>query len=195
MVEAIPIQIPEPTVLDRPASTSGSSDVRALTEAITRGDESAFNTFYHEYSPRIFRLLLVVTGGDEHLSRELHQCVMIRAARKLKVFHTEGELWAWLAQVARNQWRDLLRKRLREARALKTLPPPDHQTHSQKSEHIQGLLNAMPESERQLVERFYFDNLSQKEIARASGRSVKAVQCALARLRARLRRMIDTLNP
>lgn len=194
MIKTIPIQIPGPTIVDCPASTSGSGDVRALTERITRGDETAFNTFYHEYSPRIFRLLLVVTAGDEHLSRELHQCVMIRAARKLKVFDTEGELWAWLAQVARNQSRDLLRKRLREARALETLPPPDQQTNSQKSEHIQALLNSMPEAERQLLENFYFNDLSQKEIARSSGRSVKAVQCALARLRARLRKMIGTLN-
>src|SRR5687767_5130016 len=90
-----------------------SWEIRHLTAAIAKGDEQAFEWFYDQYNSRILGLLLVLTSGHEEAARELHQVVMIKVARKLPVFQTESTLWAWLAQVTRNVFRDYLRTRAR----------------------------------------------------------------------------------
>ena len=110
----IEMMLREILVVERSGPDS-CADVTALTKAIVRGDEGAFNVFYREYSPRIYRFLVVVSRGDEAVCRELHQAVMIKAARKIKVFTDAAQLWAWLTAVARNEWRDVCRKRAREA--------------------------------------------------------------------------------
>jgi RNA polymerase sigma factor (sigma-70 family) len=173
------------------------AEVKSLTQAIARGDEDAFNVFYAEYSPRVYRLLLVVTRGDEALSRELHQAVMIRAAQKMKVLETEKQLWAWLAEVARNQWRDVCRKRAREQRFASEAVPIDMVRFRDEADLsaerigiLEGALKLLSAADRELVESFYIHDLPQAELAHRSGRTVKAVQCALARIRKRLREVI-----
>jgi RNA polymerase sigma-70 factor (ECF subfamily) len=170
----------------------GGRPVRELTEAIARGSEEAFEEFYERYSPRVFRLLLVVTRGDEAHARELHQCVMIKAARKLKAMHSEESLWAWLAQVARNAWKDTLRRqRSREsAIAWLTVQPATEQISPGNRELLREALESLSERERDLVETFYLDDLPQSHIAKSNGRSLKAVQCELARIRRKLRAII-----
>lgn len=170
-------------------------DVKALTVAIARGDEQAFNLFYAEYSPRIYRFLLAVTRGDEAVGRELHQAVMIKAARKLKVFESEAGLWAWLTTVGRNEWKDLCRKRAREAQRtgdneIET-PSRTAATEEERCEELNEALLGLSEADRELVESFYLDEVSQAELAKRSGRTAKAVQCALARIRRRLKDVIE----
>jgi RNA polymerase sigma factor (sigma-70 family) len=174
---------------DSPERSEAS--VPQLTAQIVRGDEDAFNRFYAEFSPRVFRFLIVVTAGDEELSRELHQCVMITAARKLKTFENEEALWAWLAQVARNKWKDTCRKRTREARLLSSYSVDDPVDHKPRHERVQEALRGLTRAERDLVETFYFDDCPQKEIALDSGRTIKAIQCGLARVRQKLKRLLE----
>ena len=189
MSRSIPVQmhLAEELLVDRNAGAFDRRDVRSLTAGIARGEERAFNVFYEEYSPRLYRLLIVVTGGDEVLSRELHQAVMIKAAQKLKVMETESQLWAWLAAVARNQWRDICRKRQRDLKVLTELAATDAARASQATEHLERALAMLTDEERQLVENFYLDSVPQVELARRNGRTVKAVQCALARIRKKLK--------
>jgi RNA polymerase sigma-70 factor (ECF subfamily) len=175
---------------DRPAEPSSAS-VRWLTAQIVRGNEEAFNRFYDEFSPRVFRFLIIVTAGDEDLSRELHQCVMITAARKLKTFENEEALWAWLAQVARNKWKDTCRKRKREARLLSSYSVDEPVAGTPRQERVKQALNRLTAPERDLIETFYFDDCPQKEIARDSGRTIKAIQCGLARVRQKLKSLLE----
>ncbi len=168
-----------------PDSDVAFGSIRALTERISRGDEAAFNTFYQSFSPKLFRLFSIVTRGDAHLTRDLHQSVMVTSARKMKTFPTEPELWAWLAQVARNKWKDVCRKRMREGRALALYTAPA--SASPPFDQLTDALKNLSAEERYLVEIFYFDNLSQEQISSSSGRTIKAIQSALARIRSKLR--------
>jgi RNA polymerase sigma-70 factor (ECF subfamily) len=170
--------------------------VRELTSAIARGNAEAFNLFYEQYSPRVYRLLWVITRGDESLSRELHQIVMIKAARKLKALPSEAALWAWLAQVARNGFRDILRKRKREEIAMAALPIIALSTGSRTadSESLDAAIAALDSEERRLIELFYFEDIAQAEMAGRSGRTVKAIQCELARIRKKLKETLSRFS-
>jgi len=178
------------TSTERPPEPSSAS-VRWLTAQIVRGNEDAFNRFYAEFSPRVFRFLIVVTAGDQELSRELHQRVMITAAQKLKVFESEEALWAWLAQVARNKWKDTCRKRTREARLLSSYSADGPVNDATRKERVEEALRGLTGTERDLIETFYFDDRPQKEIARGSGRTIKAIECGLARVRQKLKRLLE----
>src|SRR5687767_12725442 len=98
---------------ENPQGMTMASETIQLTRAIVGGDEAAFGDFYDRYSGRLYGFLLVLTSGQENVAREVHQIVMAKVARKFKVIATEAELWAWLAQVARNAFVDHVRKQVR----------------------------------------------------------------------------------
>jgi RNA polymerase sigma-70 factor (ECF subfamily) len=168
------------------------SDIQTLTTELSRGSEPAFERFYSEYSPRLFRFALVLTRGQENSARELHQQVMIKVCRKMKIFSDETLLWKWLAQVARNAWKDMLRKSGRneshttELLAQTSLAQPDDAL----LQTLDQALIALPDEERILLEKFYFDGLPQKSISGETGRTVKALQSELARIRKKLKQII-----
>src|SRR5688572_14445963 len=116
MIDSLAVPFPSSTssqVNAKFPSAEHLCDTRQLTAAIARGDEEAFGWFYDRYNGRVLGLLMVLTSGHEDTARELHQLVMIKVARKLPVFDSEPLLWAWLAQVTRNVFRDYLRARAR----------------------------------------------------------------------------------
>jgi RNA polymerase sigma-70 factor, ECF subfamily len=171
-----------------------ADETGTLTRAIASGDEDAFATFYDQYSGRVYGLLLVMTSGREEVARDLQQVVMIKVARKFRVFRSEAELWAWLSQVVRNAFLDHARA---QARRLKT--PVAHEsdasvgTDAQSEplfEWLDEALQKLDHDERLLIEAFYFQKQRQSEIAEVNGQTPRAVESKLARVRAKLRTFI-----
>lgn len=164
-----------------------------LTRAIVSGDEEAFAKFYDQYSGRIFGLLLVLTSGREEVARDLQQVVMIKVARKFRVFGSEGELWAWLSQVTRNALRDYARAQGRLKTGVVYESNAAAETCPQSEPLFEWLDEALEEldaDERLLIEAFYFQKQQQSQIAEANGQTLKAVESKLARVRAKLRAFI-----
>ncbi len=172
----------------------GGMRVEELTSLIARGDERAFDPFYRQYAPRLYRFLMLLTSGDETAACELHQAILLKAARKMKVFENEEQLWAWLAQIARNHRFDSLRKQLRENRFLALFrTSPDELESTQEDpflENLQTELKNLEPDEHSLIARFYFEKRSQEQIAQETGRTAKGVQCELARIRKKLKKSL-----
>ncbi|MCI0534664.1 MAG: sigma-70 family RNA polymerase sigma factor [Verrucomicrobiales bacterium] len=164
-----------------------------LTRAIRRGDEAAFDAFYEAYCDRLHRLLLTLTRGDEHTARDVLQTVMIRLARKLPVIENEGELWSWLARVARNALVDQLRraKRQDELAALTISRESGiglaESGDDRDLQWLEAAVDTLPPEDRSLVREFYFERRGYKELAAATGKTPKAVESKLARIRHALR--------
>jgi len=172
------------------------SDTTRLTRAIVAGNEAAFAEFYDSYSGRLFGLLLVLTSGQQEVAREVHQTVMVKLARRFKVIGTQAELWAWLAQIARNAFIDYLRKegRRREcaldgSMADSGKAPADAAEQTLLARLEEGLQMLGPE-ERSLLEAVYFDKRTHKDVAAETGQTVKAIDSRLGRIRAKLRTII-----
>ena len=68
--------------------------------------------------------------------------------------------------------------------------PDGVELDSQLEESLDAALLAMDADERELVEWFYFDRLSHKEIAERLGTTPKSVSSRLERVRAKLRLLI-----
>lgn len=177
---------------------SGRSDAdaaaRRLATAVARGDEAAFREFYERYHPRLFRFALVLGRGDETLAHDAVQAAFVTAARKLRGAENEAHLWNWLARVTRQQLAKTWRQRRQNSPVIGMANLPDcpdgAEPDSLLEESLDSALLAMDADERELVEWFYFDHLSHKEIAERLGATPKSVSSRLERARAKLRSMI-----
>ena len=70
-----------------------------------------------------------------------------------------------------------------------------HETDSVLEESLDAALLRMEPGDRELIEWFYFDGLSHKEIAERTGATPKAVSSRLERARAKLRSLLtNTLS-
>ena len=190
-------QTPHPTVENSSGQTASAADseARQIAAAIGRGDEAAFRTLYDRYYQRLFRFALVLARGDESLAQDTVQSAFITAAKKLRRADGEEHLWNWLARVARQQSARAWRKRRRDpAMANAEMLPEDcpamAQPDSFLEEALDGVLKSLEAEERQLIQVFYFDRLSQKEIAEQLGTTPKAVSSRLERAREKLRALI-----
>lgn len=190
-------QIPRPAVeasSEPSAASEADADARRLAVAIARGDEAAFRTLYDRYHQRLFRLALVLGRGDESLAHDTVQSAFVTAARKLRRADSEEHLWNWLARIARQQLSHAWRKRQRDSTVVTMEPLPDCPVTAEPDfvleEVLDASLTSMEHEERQLIELFYFDRLSQKEIAGRLDTTPKAVSSKLERAREKLRAII-----
>lgn len=172
------------------------ADVEAqrLAVAVGRGEEAAFQELYNGYRQRLFRLALVLSRGDQSLAQDTVQSVFLAAAGKLRRIEGESHLWNWLARVARQQCAKLRRKGRRDSVviAMAELPerPDEVEPDSLLEENLEAALHAMEADERWLIEAFYFDRLSHKEIAEQFKLTPKAVSSRLERARGKLRSLM-----
>ena len=170
------------------------ADARRLVTAIARGDEESFGKFYERYHRRLFRFALVLGRGEETLAQDAVQMAFITAAKKLRSAQSEEHLWNWLARVARQHLAKAWRHRQRNAAFIGMADLPEsvggEESDCLLEETLDAAMLAMDADERELVEWFYFDRLSHKDIAQRLGATPKSVSSRLERVRAKLRAAI-----
>lgn len=174
-------------------AAAADADAARLSAAVARGDEVAFRELYDRYHQRIFRLALALGRGDESLARELVQTVMLAAAAKLKPVASEDHLWNWLARVTRQKLAKVRRGADRDSMIFNVpeLPEPAAAPDPILEDRLDAALLALEEDERKLVEEFYFDGLTHRQLARRLGATPKAISSRLERARARLRAWLN----
>jgi RNA polymerase sigma factor (sigma-70 family) len=171
-------------------------DFRSLTEAVRRGDESAFNQLHTHCALPLFQRLLRATRGDEALARELTQTALLKLAQHAPVCEDEASLQGWLWQVGRRSWFDLLRRQKR----YEALPPGDLAAADAASDHrlheiLRVALSELPPDTRELLQAFYIDERPLASLAAERGLTYKALESRLSRLRHALReRMLFLLR-
>ena len=179
----------------RPAETAAIGE---LTVRLTKGDEAAWAAVHREYAPRLFRYLLVVTGGREDLANEALQATWIRCVRHIRRFDSEETFWSWLTVLARssvtdehrrqNRFLGFLRRVFESQPAVPVQPPPD--TDAELLPLLESGLQGLPAEERALLEGKYVQHQSTRELAAEWGFTEKAVESRLARARIRVRETV-----
>lgn len=163
------------------------------------GDEAAYGLFYERYCSRLLRYLLVLTRGGEEAAQEALQLTLLRVVRNIKPFRSEEVFWSWLTVLARSALVDEQRKRSRYRAFLDRffqrnhadIAGPNH-ADSRLLVLLEGKLAELPEDERNLIERKYFEKKPVKDIALTSDASEKSVESKLVRIRRKLRHAILT---
>lgn len=179
-------------------SPSTASDpnatARRLSAGVARGNEAAFREFYDAYCGRVFRLAFVLARGNDLLAQDAVQSAFLTAAARLPAVKTEEHLWNWLALITRQHLAKAWRKQQRDAKWVDTTGLPDDPEPPAPDKFLGDCLNvalqSMETGDREILEWFYFDGLSQKDIAEKFGGTPKAVSSRLERARAKLRAAI-----
>ena len=191
---SIPLSDATRLMKESAANPADDAQARQISAALGKGNEAAFNQLYDRYHGRLFRLALALGHGDETLAHDTAQAALLTAAAKLKAVESEEHLWNWLARAARQHLSKDRRRQQRHPQpaSLEDLPHPAKNavTESALDNSIDMALLALEPEDRQVVEWFYFDGLSHKEIAARLTATVKAVSSRLERARAKLRLLL-----
>jgi RNA polymerase sigma-70 factor (ECF subfamily) len=178
------------------------SETQFLVKRLIKGDEVAFNQFFDEYFPKLYRFALTRVGGNEDLAEELAQATMCKAMTRLKSWRGEAALTTWLFTICRNQLIDLQRSprsrvvsfgspddRDEIRAALESMEStlgqtPEHNEMLRELRHsVQVALDYLPDNYSTALRLKYLEGHSVKHIAQQLEVSVKAAESILTRAR------------
>ncbi len=156
-------------------------------------DTDAFAELFSHFAPRI-KGFLIKSGADAATAEECAQDVMVTLWRKAGQFDpSRASVATWVFTIARNRRIDILRRERRpEPEDIPWGPEPEPEQAAvlelqQESARLTAALAELPEEQRKLIEQAYFGELSQSEIAQATG-------LPLGTIKSRIRLALDRLR-
>lgn len=127
---------------------------------------------------------------DEEMARDAVQETFLKACRKWNSFRGESRVLTWLTRIAINTCRDMRKTtwfKLFDRRvALESLPEPAYIQRFRDDTVLQTVA-ALPEKYRVVILLYYYQELTQDEIAKALGLPLPTVKTRLLRAKAQLR--------
>ena len=164
--------------------TAAASDAELL-EASKRGDRAAFGTIVERYQ-RVVRAVAFSGARDRALGDDVAQDTFVTAWRQLGSLRDAERLPAWLCGIARNLTRAARRQRDREApidsAELATTTTPFETLSERQDEHIvAAALARVPDTYREPLVLYYYEDRSVADVARVLGISQDATHQRLSR--------------
>ncbi len=174
---------------------------RSLAAKVAAGDQAAFDAFFKEYFPRLFRFTLTRVDNNEELAEEIVQRTMCIVVRKMGSFRGEALLFTWLCQICRNETNAVFRQRKIEMRedvpiedhpgvqaALESVAADDGRPESamrreEIANFVRVTLEHLPSKYAQALELKYVQGYSVKEVATSLNVGEKAAESILTRSR------------
>lgn len=175
---------------------------RALARRVASGDKAAFDGFFKEYFPRLYRFTLLRVDNDPALAEEIVQRTMCIVVRKMGGFRGEALLFTWLCQICRNEMSAVFRERRIEMQsdlavedhpdvqaALESLMANDQRPETARrreeiARFVRLTLEHLPANYATALEMKYIHGNSVVEIASELGLGTKAAESVLSRARA-----------
>jgi RNA polymerase sigma-70 factor (ECF subfamily) len=173
------------------ATTVRDLSPEGLVRAAVSGDELAFATIIDRHRASMTRVAYLVCG-DADLAEESVQAAWPIVWQRLSSIREPDRLGAWLASIAVNEARQLVRRRRRRsvvesAMAIhesETAPDP---AHGVPDIDLARALSGLEPEDRALLALRYVAGLNSFELGRTLGMSPSGLRRRLARLLARLR--------
>lgn len=167
-----------------------NAPIEDLIRQAQDGDVAAFGRLVDQHQTLV-RGWLRVRLGDWSSADDLAQDVFVTAFRRIRTYAGEAPFPAWLTGIARNHWRNHLRKHQAEAiggaEELASLVGADPLLIGHGEGHLVDALRACLEPlggpARELLEQRYVAGRTVRELAVSSGRGYSALTMQLHRLR------------
>lgn len=163
------------------------------------GDQQTMEQLYEMTYSRVYCTIRVMVK-DEQETLDLLQDSYIKAFKHLNQFEGTEKFLPWIQQIARNTAKDWLKKKhpaffadLRSEKKTEWESPAEEQImdvndgnwpekvldREETARLIREILDGLPEDQRVVIEMFYYEKLSVKQIALALGLSESAVKSRL----------------
>jgi RNA polymerase sigma-70 factor (ECF subfamily) len=182
-----------------PAIGEAASFDRLIERVAKSHDRGAFRALFDHFAPRIKAYLLRI-GCDAGQAEELAQEVMVTVWRRAETFDSgQARAATWIFTIARNKRVDAIRRERRPEidpndPMLVREPEPDADavvTAGQEAEMVRQAMQDLPEEQKDLLHRAYFEDQPHGAIAEATGLPLGTVK---SRLRLALNRLRKTLK-
>jgi len=181
--------------------TDVSSEVSdaLLVRQAQAGERAAFAALYRRYLPRIYRYFYARTGAVQP-AEDLTSQTFTAALESLPRYRERGTFAAWLFAIASRRYADACRIQAAVPRegTDDAWDPPDPAplpetalVHAERMASLAQALRALSPDRAQAVALHFFGGLTNKETARAMGRSGIAVKSLINRA---LRDLREKLN-
>ena len=184
-----------------------------LVRGLLRGDRRAFEQFFNEYYPKLYRFVKRRLPQDAAAAEDIAQATLCRALESLRGYRGEAALFTWLCTLCRRE----MSARWDETRAWSTAPrlaeddpairaalesllareqwdPLSAADREQVRNSILTTLDYLPAPYGDILEWKYLRDMSMGEIASRLGRSPKAVESLLTRAREAFRETFSLLS-
>lgn len=178
---------------------------RDLARRLRHGDEPAFEEFFADYFPRLYRFARVRLAGDDDAAEEVAQTTLIRALAKIGTYRGEAPLFLWLCSFCRHEiaaWFQRTGKATHvslsddsvEARvivqaivALSGEDPEREYERRELSRLVHVALDHLPQNYKEALVCKYLEGASVEETGRRLDLGCKAAESLLTRARAAFR--------
>ena len=174
-------------------------------EDVKRGNVNAYENLVLKYQDMIYSFVYNMVRNDMD-AEELTQDVFIKAFRKLALFRAEAKFSTWLFTIAHNTVASSFRKK-----QLKTSAVDDYVTENfafdnvdnafemlslkERNNTIGQALEQLAPQQKLLIQLFYLEEQSLKEIENITGLTNGSIKTGLMRARKRLYNILsDTLD-
>lgn len=170
------------------------SDIQLL-ELYRSGDETAISTLIERHTPRIRNYIRLLVKNQE-LTDDILQDVLVKVVKMVDDgrYTDTGRFLSWVLRIAHNMSIDHFRatknrKVINETEAGYDILGAQRHSEgaveesmilSETQEQVRGLVELLPDDQREVVKMRYYQDLSFKEIADQSGVSINT---ALGRMR------------
>ncbi len=144
-------------------------EIAALLRRIEQQDETALAVLYAQYGTAVYSLVLKITQ-NETLAQEILQDTFLKVWHKPKAWDAaKGEFHSWLLTTARYTAIDRIRQEWRrtgkDIELNDDVMADDDALTPGDSEHMQSLINQLPDEQRTLIELAYFKGMKHRELA------------------------------
>jgi RNA polymerase sigma-70 factor (ECF subfamily) len=171
----------------------------ALARRLAAGDESAFDEFFADYFPRLYRFARARLESDD-AAEEVVQAAMITAVRSVHSYRGEAALLTWMCAVCRREiatWLERagrapvsliedhpeVRAALEAIASCASNDPENELRRKELSRLVQATLDHLPGRYGEVLEWRYMEGASVAEVADRLGVGYKAAESLLTRAR------------
>lgn len=166
-----------------------------LVAAYAAGDNKAFDTLLARHQQRVFAHIMSVVKNRD-VANDIFQDTFVKAITTIKQgqYSEEGKFSAWISRIAHNLVIDYFRNNksaqavsvddtesdLLNRRDYADASVEDNLVAEQTNDEIMSLVDILPDNQRQVINMRIHDDMSFKEIAKATNVSINT---ALGRMR------------
>lgn len=167
-------------------------------EKALQGDEEAFASLVDRYQGPVYNLCYRMLG-DSNEAEEAAQETFLRAYLGIKSYDRAKSFSTWLLSIAAHYCIDRLRRRKMTLVPFETLPyeeiadplpgPESLLNFHEQQQQVRALLDVLNPTDRAIVVMYYWQDMSNNEIAQALNLTVSAVKSRLHRARIEMARV------
>ncbi len=181
-------------------TTKGVYDYKLVQLAIAKGDQKAYAELLHRYRESVYYMMLKMVNNKDDAD-DLTIEAFGRAFKKLDQYTPNFAFSTWLFKIASNNAIDFLRKKkLNNTISMDTrnensdydasnlvrsthLNPEEFYIKKQKVEMVRAVIDKLKPKYKELVELFYFQELSHEEISEKLNLPIGTIKAQLFRAR------------